>query len=143
MKMLMTIAMLLGLLIPASVRAEDVRDVKLYKNPQCSCCEGYADYLRKNGFKVTVSEADDLNRLQKEHGIPVQLYGCHMSLVGGYVVEGHVSIDLINRLLAEKPHIIGISLPAMPMGVPGMGGTKDEELKVYEIAPDAPVYGTQ
>src|SRR5271156_986365 len=124
MKTLATIALLVELLAPAPVWAteamSETKEVILYKNPQCTCCEGYAAYLRKNGFSVKVIATQDLTLIKKEHGVPEQLEGCHTSIIDGYVVEGHVTVDLINRLLAEKPHITGISLPGMPMGTPGM-----------------------
>mgnify|MGYP004704381051 CR=1 FL=1 len=147
MKTLATIVVLAGLLSPTAVWATeakpDEKEVTLYKNPQCTCCEGYAAYLRKNGFSVKVIATQDLTLIKKEHGVPEALEGCHTSIIDGYVVEGHVTVDLINRLLTEKPHITGISLPGMPMGPPGMDGPKSGPLEVYEIAPGAPVYGTE
>jgi hypothetical protein len=142
-KILAVFVLSLGFMLPLPASAEGGKDVTLYKNPNCGCCEGHAAYLRQSGFNVTVVDAEDPAALGKQRGMPDELQGCHTSLVGGYIVEGHVSADLIDRLLAEKPRIVGISLPGMPMGVPGMGGSKDEQLKVYEIAPGAPVFGTQ
>lgn len=143
MKKIIMIAVLLGVLVPVHGWAAGAKDVTLYKNPACTCCEGYADYLRKNGFTVKVVESEDLEALNKKYGVSELMAGCHISIIAGYVVEGHVAIELVNRLLAEKPHIVGIALPGMPMGTPGMGGQKDETLAVYAIAPGAPVFGTQ
>lgn len=130
-------------LIPVRSWAADAKNVTLYKNPACTCCEGYAEYLRENGFNVNVVEVDDLDRFNEKYGVPPHLFGCHASLVGGYIVEGHVSVALVKRLLTEKPKITGISLPGMSPGTPGMGGHKSETLAVYEIAPGASVFGTQ
>ena len=127
----------------ANDKAADDKIVTLYKNPACTCCEGYADYLRRNGFNVKVVETDDLAAVNEKYGVPEIMAACHTSIVGGYVIEGHVAVDLVNRLLAEKPHIIGIALPEMSPGTPGMGGQKNETLAVYAIAPGAPVFGTQ
>ena len=123
--------------------AAGAKYVTLYKNPACTCCEDYADYLRKNGFSVKIVETEDLAAVNEKYGVPEIMAACHTAIVGGYVVEGHVAIALVNRLLAEKPHIVGITLPEMSPGTPGMGGQKTETLAVYAIAPGAPVFGTQ
>src|SRR5262245_3486640 len=94
----------------------------LYKSPDCTCCEGHAQYLKRNGIRVSMIEAPDLSTVKKEHGVPVELEGCHTILLDGYVIEGHVSINSIRKLLHERPAIKGISLPGMPSGTPGMGG---------------------
>ncbi len=114
--------------------AQSPRSATLYKNPQCGCCEEHAKYLRRHGYEVTVVATHDLDRIKAEHGVPEPLYGCHTTLVGGYVVEGHVSAGVLDRLLRERPAIRGISLPGMPAGSPGMTGRKREPFKIYEIA---------
>jgi hypothetical protein len=130
--------------IPLS--AEPVPDrgqVTLYKNPQCGCCEGYADYLRDNGFKVKAISTNDLTVMGQKYGIPDDLQPCHISLIGGYVVGGHIPMEVIDRLLAEKPKIVGITLPGMPEGTPGMPGNKPGPLDIYEIGSSPPkVYAT-
>ena len=129
-----------------SLNAEPAADrgqVTLYKNPQCDCCEGYADYLRHNGFAVHVIPTNDLTVMGEKYGIPDSLQPCHISLIGGYVVGGHIPIEPINRLLSEKPQITGIDLPGMPTGTPGMPGKKPSPLTIYEIGKGAPkVYAT-
>lgn len=115
--------------VPAGSRGE----VTLYKDPQCSCCEGYADYLTSNGFKVAAVPTHDLPLLDAKYGIPNDLQPCHLSLIAGYVVGGHIPIAVVNRLLREKPQIAGIVLPGMPPGTPGMPGEKPGPLKIYEI----------
>ena len=113
-------------------------NVTLYKNPECECCEGYADYLRHNGFEVKVIPTNDLTSMGKKYGIPDSLQPCHLSLIGGYVVGGHIPIEVINRLLSEKPQIAGITLPGMPTGTPGMPGEKPGPLTIYEIGQRPP-----
>ena len=108
----------------------------LYKNPQCGCCEGYADYLRQNGFTVEVKPSNDLASISQKAGVPEALEGCHTMFVGGYVVDGHVPVAAVKRLLAEKPALKGITLPGMPMGSPGMGGDKAAPLTTYAIPKD-------
>lgn len=87
-----------------------------------------------------------MSLVRKEQGVPNKLVGCHTTLVGGYVVEGHVPISAINRLLADKPAIKGISLPGMPDGSPGMTGTKKGPFTIFAITPEgepAQVYATE
>jgi hypothetical protein len=114
---------------PAGSRGQ----VTLYKNPECDCCEGYADYLRRNGFAVKVTPTNDLTLMGEKYGIPDSLQPCHISLIGGYVVGGHIPIEVIDRLLSERPQIAGVTLPGMPQGTPGMPGTKPGPLTIYEI----------
>lgn len=123
-------------LLPLAVSAASTR-VRLYKNPQCDCCEGYADYLRRNGFVVDVVPTNDLVTMARQKGVPEALDGCHISMIDGYVVIGHVPIAAIRKLLSERPRIIGISIPGMPTGLPGMPGPRPETIAIYEIAAGA------
>jgi len=125
------------LLAAPSRAAEESKRVTLYKDPQCGCCEGYADYLRSNGFEVTIVPTHDLPLLDEKYGIAADLSPCHISIIGNYVVGGHVPIEVVNRLLAEQPAITGITLPGMPMGSPGMNGRKTAPFTIYEIAKDS------
>jgi hypothetical protein len=116
--------------------------VTLYKNPQCDCCEDYAAYLRKNGFAVKVISTNDLTVMGEKYGIPASQDPCHISLIAGYVVGGHIPFEVVKRLLSEKPQITGINLPGMPTGTPGMSGPK-VPLTIYEIGKGSPkVYAT-
>ena len=108
-------------------------EVTLYKNPQCGCCESYADYLRENGFVVEVKPTHDLAQISRDAGIPDDFQGCHTAFLDDYVVSGHVPINTVNKLLEERPEIAGVTLPGMPMGSPGMGGAKQEPFKVYTV----------
>lgn len=108
----------------------------LYKNPQCSCCEGYATYLRQNGFSVEVKPTNDLAGISRKAGVPDELQGCHATFVDGYLVEGHVPVGIIQKLLAERPPVAAITLPGMPGGSPGMFGDKTEPFTVYAIGKD-------
>ena len=118
----------------------------LYKNPSCMCCEGYAAYLRANGFDVEVKPTHDLAQISLKAGVPPQLEGCHTMFIEGYVVDGHVPADVIRKLLSEKPAIAGITLPGMPSGSPGMYGTKTEKFTIYAVTKDGKeptVYATE
>jgi len=132
-----------GILSPNAKPVPDQGNVTLYKNPECQCCEGYAGYLRHNGFEVKVIPTNDLTIMGQKYGIPDSLQPCHLSLMAGYVVGGHIPIEVIDRLLSEKPQITGISLPGMPPGTPGMPGQKPGPLTIYEIGQRPPkVYAT-
>lgn len=135
-----TVGVILGL-VPSAAKAQDAT---IYKNPQCSCCEGYADYLRQNGFKVTVKPTHELSAMSRREGIPEDFQGCHLSYIDGYVVSGHVPVRTVRKLLNERPKIKGITLPGMPMGSPGMSGVKDGPWTIYAIGEGAPkTYATE
>ena len=141
---LMAITMLTTAATATQVFAAEKPEATLYKDPQCGCCEDYAAYLRRNGYTVTVKPTHDLSLINRQHGVPEKLEGCHTTLVGGYVVGGHVPVGTLNRLLTEKPDIKGISLPGMPMGSPGMTGPKTKPFTIYEFGNGAPkVYAVE
>ena len=120
------------------------QEATLYKNPQCGCCESYADYLRENGFTVEVKPTHDLAQISRDAGIPDDFQGCHLAFVDGYAVSGHVPIETVRRVLDERPAIKGVTLPGMPTGSPGMGGRKSAPFTIYEIGSETPrVYATE
>ena len=138
-------AILAMIALPLPAAAEPIH-ATLYKNQQCSCCEGYAAYLRKNGFDVDVKPTNDLTEISSKAGVPERLQGCHTMFVDGYVVDGHVPVSTIRKLLSERPAIAGITLPGMPEGSPGMTGSKRETFTIYAVTKDgAPpkVYATE
>lgn len=140
----LTVAMLV--LSTSIALAEEKVRATLYKNPGCGCCEKYADYLRANGFDVTSIEAPNMSVIKATHGVRANLEGCHTTVIGDYIVEGHVPVAPIKRLLAEKPAIKGISLPGMPEGSPGMSGTKEGPFEILSITGTgdaAPVYAKE
>lgn len=131
-----TAASIPALLAARGTRAAAPIPVTLYKNPSCTCCEGYARYLEQNGFKVDVKPTNDLAEISRKAGVPEDLEGCHTSFVGNYVVDGHVPVKSIRKLLDEKPAIAGITLPGMPSGSPGMFGEKTGPLTVFAVSRD-------
>lgn len=139
-------ASLAALIAFATPAIAEPLEATLYKNPQCSCCEGYAAYLRDNGFNVDVKPTNDLAEISHRAGVPEDMEGCHTMFINGYVIDGHVPVDIVRKLLTEKPAIAGITLPGMPMGSPGMAGTKTEKFVIYSVTKDgkAPsVYATK
>lgn len=107
------------------------QEITVYKTPTCGCCGAWADYLKTRGLKVTTIVRDDLDTIRAEHGLTdPTLKSCHTAVVDGYVVEGHVPVDDISRLLSERPDVVGITAPGMPAQSPGMGS---EEPHGYDV----------
>jgi len=104
----------------------------VFLSPTCGCCHGYVEHLRKQGLQVRVVEMTDVSPKKRAFGIPMELWSCHTTVIGDYVVEGHVPFEIVEKLLAEKPDVRGIALPGMPTGVPGMPGPK-KPLTIYAL----------
>jgi hypothetical protein len=120
---------------PSVKSANDEQKIKavIYKPPTCSCCLGHAGYLEGEGFDVETIVENDIEKIKNKYNIPYNMQSCHTTQIDGYFVEGHVPVEAINKLLAERPDIDGIALPDMPAGSPGMPGTKDEEFIIYAL----------
>lgn len=129
---------MLGVLYVISQSAARAAEVTLYKDPQCGCCQNYAEYLQDNGHTVTVKPTRQLVSMSREAGIPDDFQGCHLAFMEGYTVSGHVPVSAINRLLSERPDIEGITLPGMPAGSPGMSGRKTGPFEIYQFGRGKP-----
>ena len=105
-------------------------EVTVYKSPTCGCCTKWIAHLEANGFKVNAHDVADLTQVKREHGVRRELTSCHTALVDGYVIEGHVPADDIQRLLQERPDVVGLAVPGMVMGSPGMEGPTSEPYNV-------------
>jgi len=108
--------------------AEAGTDITIYKSPNCGCCQSWAEHLAANGFETDIVETDNLNQIKQTHGVPREMASCHTALIGDLVIEGHVPADDIVAFL-EKPQSnnVGLSVPGMPHGTPGMEtGRKDD-----------------
>ena len=141
--MLRPLLLVLVLLFGVGAACAEPVGATMYKLPGCGCCEDYAKYLRQHGFIVTVRPTPNLTQVSRQNGVPEKLAGCHTMMIGGYVVEGHVPVSTIDKLLSERPKIKGISLPGMPEGSPGMTGRKTEPFTIYEISEDAKVFAVE
>jgi hypothetical protein len=106
-------------------------EAKVYSSPTCGCCGAWVEHLEANGFRVEVIARNDLDTLKDELGVPRALRSCHTATIGGYVIEGHVPAADIKTLLAKQPRALGLAVPGMPVGSPGMeaGDQKDS----YEV----------
>lgn len=96
--------------------------LQVWKDPDCGCCQDWITYLEREGFEVQAFDTGN-TAVRQRLGLPPRYGSCHTALIGGYVVEGHVNAREIRRLLAEKPAAIGIAVPRMPIGSPGMDGS--------------------
>ena len=105
---------------PAEVTRQADNFVEVWKTPTCGCCAEWVDHLKENGFTVKVNDVSNTDSFRAALGMPQEYGSCHSARVGGYAVEGHVPADDIKKLLAEKPDAVGLAVPAMPMGSPGM-----------------------
>lgn len=105
----------------------------VYKSPTCGCCANWVEYMTRNAFVVDAHDVDEgmLNQVKATAGVPMALRSCHVALANGYAFEGHVPADLVLKTLTEKPKALGLAVPGMPSGSPGMemGGRHDP----YEV----------
>jgi hypothetical protein len=126
-----TLALMLSLIAVPALAAELAT---VYRSPSCGCCEAWVAYLKTKGFDATVISTDDLGAVKEKMRVPADMQSCHTAVIAGYVVEGHVPVEAIIKLLAEKPQITGIAVPGMPGGSPGMSGPK-ESFTAYAFGP--------
>jgi hypothetical protein len=113
--------------------------INTYRNPGCGCCEAWVDAMREAGFTVTMQDDENLTARAEKLAIPQDLLSCHVAVIGEYILSGHVPPEDVQRLLTESPAIIGLAVPGMPVGSPGMEGSPVEPYKVIAFAAD----GTQ
>lgn len=106
---------------PTAVVQQADNFVEVWKTPSCGCCADWVDHLEENGFTVKVNDVSNTDSFRAALGMPQQYGSCHSAKVAGYAIEGHVPADDIKKLLTERPaDVVGLSVPAMPMGSPGM-----------------------
>lgn len=110
--------------------------VTMYKNPNCQCCERWAAYMEENGYSVTSKPSDTLAAVKDKYGVPNNVRACHTALIDGYVVEGHVPVEAINKLLKARPEAKGIAVPGMPAGAPGTRGDRSAVDVYFFNGPD-------
>ncbi len=124
--------------VVAQLVAESSRpEVVVYKSATCGCCNGWVTYLEDEGFAVKAINHEDVDQIKAEHGLTNSaLKSCHTALVDGYVIEGHVPVADIDRLLAERPDIVGLTAPGMPMNSPGMNSLIPKDYDVLAFRKD-------
>lgn len=106
---------------PSALAQQDDKFVEVWKTPTCGCCSEWVEHLKDNGFTVKVNDVENTDSFRAALGMPQKYGSCHSAKVAGYAIEGHVPADDIKKLLTERPaDVVGLSVPAMPMGSPGM-----------------------
>ncbi len=127
MRNLYVFALLGGLALPAWAAPT----VEVFKSSTCGCCNKWIDHLKQNGFTVVARDVEDVTPYKYRYGVPYGMGSCHTARVGGYTLEGHVPAREIKRLLAERPKgALGLVVPGMPQGSPGMEGPQQEAYDV-------------
>lgn len=105
----------------SSPASTDATAMTVYRDPSCGCCEAWAKLARKRGFNVRVVDDPDMAAVKRQLGVPGALASCHTSVVGHHVFEGHVPLDQVRRLLdTHRNEVLGLAVPGMPAGSPGM-----------------------
>ncbi len=108
----------------------------VYKDPDCQCCAKWAKYMSANGFVVNVQNVKDVDAIKRTMNVPTAMQSCHTAVVGAYIVEGHVPAELVKKVLTEKPGILGLAVPGMVDGSPGMEGARSEHYDVMAFGRD-------
>jgi len=138
MKNTIRLLMIAGLLLaPTHVVRAEPKTIQVYKSPTCGCCQKWVDHLKNAGFTVDVSNVGELNTVKRQVGVPQGASSCHTAVVDGYFVEGHVPAEDVARLLRERPKdVVGIAVPGMPVGSPGMEGAYPEKYSTLAVQKD-------
>lgn len=110
-------------------------NITVYRSPSCSCCEGWMEHLTKHGFGIKEVKIENMEAVKQKYNVPEKQASCHTAIIDGYVIEGHVPAADIKRFLKQKPSLLGLSVPEMPMGTPGMDtGSGKEPFEVISFA---------
>jgi hypothetical protein len=105
----------------------------VYKSPDCGCCKEWVKHMEEAGFEVEVHDVEDMNSVKQQQGVNGSLASCHTAVIDGYVIEGHVPAEDVARLLAERPAILGLSVPGMVVGSPGMEQGSPANYDAYDV----------
>jgi hypothetical protein len=134
----LAVAFAMGLSTIATVALAEMPDtdnqIIVFKTPWCGCCQAWVEAMEKAGYDVETTDVEDLTSIKMQAGVPDELEACHTAMIGGerkYVLEGHVPVEAVEKLMTERPDIQGISTPGMPMGSLGMGDDPEANYTVY------------
>jgi hypothetical protein len=115
----------------SALLAQQPVKIDVYKDPTCGCCANWVGHLRKNGFVAHSEDVADINAVKAKYNVPAALRSCHTAVVSGYVIEGHVPAADVKRLLTTRPaDVVGLAVPGMPVGSPGMEGANPQAYQV-------------
>ena len=117
-----TVAILFATLIATTSHADTptAPRIVVHKNPTCGCCSKWISLVEHQGYSVTAKDEQEVDLTKDRYQVPKQLRSCHTATIGGFVFEGHVPVELVTRVLSERPPIVGLAVPGMPIGSPGM-----------------------
>jgi hypothetical protein len=116
--------------------AQSALSITVNKTPYCGCCKQWMAHLQANGFTASGKDVDDTAPVRASLGMPAKLGSCHTAVINGYVIEGHVPAEDIKRLLKEKPKALGLSVPGMPLGSPGMESANPQPYETLLVMKD-------
>lgn len=111
----------------------NAKQATLYKSPDCGCCVKYTAYMKRRGYDIKTVTTRDMAGIKNKYNIPSSMESCHTMVVDGYVVEGHIPVEVVDDFLAERPQVDGIALPDMPAGTPGMPGMKRGDWSIFAL----------
>lgn len=126
--------------LTASSIADDNNTITVFKSPWCGCCEVWTDAAKAAGYYVEIEDMEDLSSVKKQAGVPDDMQACHTAVIGDdrkYVIEGHVPLEAIQKMMTERPDIRGIAVPGMPQGSLGMGFDPKAKYTVFTLENDA------
>lgn len=123
----------LGALLMQGKTSSPARTIAVYHSKTCSCCLKWIEHLKVSGFEVEAHAVDDMTAVKVERGVSGDLASCHTAVIDGYVIEGHVPVSAVEKLLKEKPDVRGLAVPGMPMGSPGMEGSYNDKYDVVSF----------
>lgn len=138
-----SLALLGTLVLPPALAARGRKTpMVVYKDPGCGCCEQWVAIMQREGFVVSARNTGDMEPIKRRYHVTPELASCHTALVEGYVIEGHVPADLVQKLLREKPKLVGLAVPGMVTGSPGMEGPNPQHYQVlsFDAAGKTAVY---
>jgi hypothetical protein len=129
-------AILVAMFVIAVVGAQQRPVIEVYKTATCGCCGKWVEHLKQHGFSVRTTDVESVADIKAKYKVPSKLGSCHTGVVNGYAIEGHVPATDVLRLLQERPSVLGIAVPGMPLGSPGMEAPKGQAYDVVSFDKD-------
>ena len=113
----------------------------VYRSPTCGCCKDWVAHMKSAGFQIDDNVTSQMASIRQTYGVPEKLSSCHTALIDGYVIEGHVPAADVQRLLTERPDVVGLTAPGMPIGAPGMEmDDRSDPYTVFAFTPEATLF---
>jgi len=141
---LSSLVLLSAALFVRVLAAQTAPAISVLRDPGCGCCLNWVEHLKKAGFNVSVTASPEMEAVKDRRGVPKAARSCHTGVVDGYVIEGHVPAADIRRLLKDRPAIVGLAVPGMPLGSPGMessdGRTRPFDVLAFDKAGKTTVF---